>query len=212
MLCPAEDGHLDEESPRARAVHHILACFNTDNFEENHWFIDFGLNFTVPSPLGGYDCPLPAVEAHASILAHVLEVDIEKCVEWVKGTGGHYERDELAQLKALAGFRFTNPNPDSNGICYIQLYTSDKATIYNLNLAKHAKRITAWQTLDDWDKARMHHFQPLVEVFRNASAAHDMYVRLEVRAEFSQYPFVQLRVPDEKVRTWMYSADPKHYW
>jgi hypothetical protein len=200
------------QSPRVQAVDRVLASFYTDEFEPDHWFIDLGMNFMVPAPLGGYACPLPAVEAHAAILAHVLERDMDTCLGWVRGDRGYYQKDELAQLKALAGFRFTNPNPQLNGIHYIQLYTSDKSIIYNLNLPKHAKRITTWQILQNWDKQRMHHFQPLMSAFREASGVHEMYVRLEVRVEFSQYPFVQLRVPDVQACAWMFWADPKHYW
>ncbi|KAB5587678.1 hypothetical protein CTheo_8881 [Ceratobasidium theobromae] len=206
------DGELDAESPRVQAIERVLSSFHTAEFEEDCWFLDIGINFLLPSPLGGYACPLPAAEAHATILSHVLEQDMATCIRWANGYGGYYQRDELAQLKALAGFRFTNPNPEVNGICYVQLYTSDKSVIYNLNLPNHAKRITTWQILGDWDKARMHHFQPLIAAFREASGAHEMSVRLEVRVEFSQYPFVQLRVPDEQARTWMYWADPKDYW
>ncbi|KAG8736723.1 hypothetical protein FRC10_009032 [Ceratobasidium sp. 414] len=206
------DGELDAESPRVRAVDQMLSSFNTGEFQDDDWFIDLGLNFQVPSPLGGFVCPLPVVEAHAAILAHVLGADMETCVRWVQGHGDYYQRDELAQLKALAGFRFTNPNPELTGVCYVQLYTSDKSLIYNLNLAKHAKRVTAWQVLDDWNKVRMNHFQPLLDAFRNASGAHEMYVRLEVRMEFSQYPFLQLRVPDPQARRWFAWADPKHWW
>ncbi|KAG9073687.1 hypothetical protein FRC06_011207 [Ceratobasidium sp. 370] len=137
---------------------------------------------------------------------------METCLRWVQGHGGYYQRDELAQLKALAGFRFTNPNPELSGVCYIQLYTSDKSIIYNLNLAHHAKRVTTWQILENWDKMRKNHFQPLLAAFGNASGAHEMYVRLEVRMEFSQYPFLQLRVPNEQVRAWIVWADPKHWW
>ncbi|KAB5587713.1 hypothetical protein CTheo_8846 [Ceratobasidium theobromae] len=207
-----EDGAVDAECPRVQSIDRILSSFHTADFDIDCWFLDIGLNFTIPSPLGGCACPLPAVEAHAAILSHVLDKDMDMCTRWVNGYGGYYQRDELAQLKALAGFRFTNPNPEDNGICYVQLYTSDKSVIYNLNLPNHAKRITTWQILENWDKARMNHFQPLIAAFREASGAHEMSVRLEVRVEFSQYPFTQLRVPDEQARNWMYWADPKDYW
>ncbi|KAG9098556.1 hypothetical protein FRC06_006227 [Ceratobasidium sp. 370] len=206
------DGDVDMENPRVQAVDRTLSCFHTEAFEEDCWFLDLGLNFRLPSPQGGYDCPLPAVEAHAAILAHILETDMETCLRWVQGRGGYYQRDELAQLKVVAGFRFANPDPTGTGVCYIQLYTSDKSIIYNLNLPNHARRVTTQQVLENWNKVRKEHFQPLLAAFENASGAHEMYVRLEVRVEFGQYPFVQLRVPDEVARAWMFRAEPKHWW
>ncbi|KAG8711487.1 hypothetical protein FRC08_015830 [Ceratobasidium sp. 394] len=206
------DGFVDADNPRVRAVEQILSAFHTADFEPGCWFIDLGLNFKVPSPHGGYDCPLPAVEAHASILAHILGADMATCIDWVRGRGGHYQRDELAQLKAVGGFRFVNPDAAETGIHYIQLYTSDKSITYNLNLAHKARRITTRQVLDDWDKVRKDHFQPILAALENASAAHDMSSRIEVRIDTDQFPFAQQRVPDELARGWHFAVPPKRWW
>ncbi|QRV78013.1 DEAD (Asp-Glu-Ala-Asp) box polypeptide 58 [Ceratobasidium sp. AG-Ba] len=207
-----EQENLDPTSPRVVSVERILSIFETYRFEVDHWFIDIGMNIRLPRPTGRSLCPLPAVAAHASILSHLLGIDMATCTEWVENGGHHYQRDELAGLKALAGFRFLVPANLDLGIYYIQLYTSEKILIYNLNLPHHSKRVTSWQLLEAFDKWRESHFQPLLQVFQDAAASHEMYMRLEVRVEYHQYPHTLLRIPNNLVASWMYAAESHVYW
>ncbi|KAG8703377.1 hypothetical protein FRC09_004194 [Ceratobasidium sp. 395] len=208
-----EDDFLNPDDERVKAVEGVLGDFVTSDFEEGECFVDIGMNVKLEMPDGGgFACPLPAADAHAAILSHVLGIDLGSGEEYVGGKGGHYQRDELAGLKTVAGFRFRVPAALRQRITYVQLYTSDKTLIYNLNLPGHAKRVSYSQVLEDWDKWRGHHFQPLLQAFKNASESHVMYMRLEVRVDYCSYPYVQLRVPDAALRTWMYAVAPEDFW
>ncbi|KAG8720295.1 hypothetical protein FRC09_009788 [Ceratobasidium sp. 395] len=211
---PALDqaGNLDPDEPRVTSMEEVMRAFRTSEFTADQCFVDIGMNIKIQTPDGGFACPLPAADAHAAILSHVLDIDLAACEKLVTGTGGHYQRDELAGLKTVAGFRFRVPKALQRGITYVQLYTSDKTGIYNLTLPEHAKRVSSAMVLQDFDKWREHHFQPLMQLFSDSAHSHVMYMRLEVRVDFFEYPMVQLRIPDALLRTWMYAVASEVFW
>ncbi|QRV74549.1 hypothetical protein RhiJN_02564 [Ceratobasidium sp. AG-Ba] len=205
-------GGLIDDSPRVAAVEQTLSAFVTKNLEPDSCFVDLGMNIRLPIDDDAYECPLPAADAHAAILSYLLGISLEECMEYVSGKGGYYQRDDLAGLKTVAGFRFRVPPAYNHWITYIQLYFSDKVLTYNLTLPHHAKRVTCFEVLSNFDKWRKHHFQPLSASFGGAPASQVMHMRLEVRTEHSQYPHVQLRIPDAILRSWMYVVAPEDFW
>ncbi|QRW09609.1 hypothetical protein RhiLY_08608 [Ceratobasidium sp. AG-Ba] len=211
-VLPGPDGDLDHDSPRVISVENRLHAFATSEFEVGACFVDLGMNIRLRTHDGDYACPLPAADAHASILAHVLGLPLQLCEKWVSSKGGNYQRDELAGLKTVAGFRFRVPKEHSGNITYIQLYFCDKILTYNLGLPQHTKLITCKQVMEDFDKWRSHHFQPLLEAFKKASSSYVMHMRLEVRVEYHAYPCVQLQIPDVLMRSWMYMVEPETFW
>ncbi|KAG8689021.1 hypothetical protein FRC09_012615 [Ceratobasidium sp. 395] len=211
---PAADlaGILDPDVPRVISMEQVMSGFQTSDFTPDQCFVDIGMNIKIGRPDGGFACPLPAADAHAAILSRVLDLELADCERLVTGTGGHYQRDELAGLKTVAGFRFRVPKALQQGITYVQLYTSDKTGIYNLNLPEHAKRVTSAMVLKDFDKWREHHFQPLMQLFKDSADSHVMYMRLEVRVTYYAYPMVLLRIPDALLCTWMYAVPSEVFW
>ncbi|QRV85658.1 hypothetical protein RhiJN_13676 [Ceratobasidium sp. AG-Ba] len=175
------DGTLKPDDPRVKLVEHTLGDFLTKDFDEDSCFMDLGMNIHLPPEVGdnSFSCPLPAANAHLAILCHVLGLESDNLSEYMSGKGGYYQRDDLAGLKTVAGFRFRVPGKFNHHITYIQLYTSDKTLIYNLNLPHHAKRVTCSNVLFGWKKWRKNHFEPLLGAFKAAAELHVMYLRLE---------------------------------
>ncbi|QRW11070.1 DEAD (Asp-Glu-Ala-Asp) box polypeptide 58 [Ceratobasidium sp. AG-Ba] len=208
------DGTLKPDDPRVKSVEHTLGDFLTKDFDEDSCFVDLGMNIRLPPEFGddSFSCPLPAADAHLAILCHVLGLESDDLSEYMSGKGGYYQRDDLAGLKTVAGFRFRVPGKFNHHITYIQLYTSDKTLIYNLNLPHHAKRVTCSDVLFGWKKWRKNHFEPLLGAFKAAAESHVMYLRLEVRVRLNCYPFVQLRVPDAMIRSWIYTVESDTFW
>ncbi|KAG9098673.1 hypothetical protein FRC06_006083 [Ceratobasidium sp. 370] len=210
---PSADGLVDTESPRVQAMDGVLEYFDTDLFQPGCWFLDIATSVTVSddsdvSPA----CAFASTRMHAEILSHFLEEDVEQCERWVAGQGGFYQKDEVAHLQGIAGFRFTNPNSDMNGVHYVQVYSSEKSVTYNLDAPNKAKRTSPFKLLKDWDQARKSHFQPLANAFRDSSRTHSVALRIESRVEFYYSLRVHLHIDDDILRGWLYRVDNAVFW
>ncbi|KAG8739124.1 hypothetical protein FRC10_006122 [Ceratobasidium sp. 414] len=207
------EGWVDDESPRVQAVDRVLEYFDTTRFERGRWFLDIATNVTVSDSLEALPaCTFASTRMHAEVLSHFLKEDMGRCERWVDGQGGFYQRDEVAHLQDIAGFRFTNPNPEHNGVQYIQVYSSEKSVTYNLDTPNKAKRTSPFKLLKDWDQARKSHFQPLVGAFRDSSRTHSVALRIESRVEFFYYPKVHLLIPQEVLLGWLYRIGNVVFW
>ncbi|KAG8722659.1 hypothetical protein FRC08_014404 [Ceratobasidium sp. 394] len=211
---PAVDdaGVVDEEAPRVQAVDGVLEYFNTNEFAPGCWFLDIATNVAVSDDLNTPLCAFASTRMHAEILNRFLSEDMEQCERWVAGHGGYYQRDEVAHLQDVAGFRFTNPNWDENGVHYIQVYTSEKSVTYNLDSPNKAKRTSPFKLLNDWDRARKSHFLPLSKAYRDSSKTHSVVLRIESRVDFIYVARVHLLIPEDMLQGWLYCIDNIVFW
>jgi hypothetical protein len=193
-------------------VEHLLRDFDIDEFERGHWYLDIATTVSVELESGQAVCGLPSANAHPEIIQHFTGLPIAECVRLVNQRSGCYQRDEVAHLGEIAGFRITLEEPGAHGICYLQVYSTDKAVIYRPNGKQKAKSTSARSILDDWQRERQNHFIPLQSAFISASATHSTAVRFESRIPFENYPFVHHEIEIPTVAPWVSWLHNSAFW
>jgi hypothetical protein len=198
-----------------RAVESVLKDFDTADFLPGRWYLDIATTVTFSdSEEAPSDCAFASAGMHAEIIHHCTGASREDCYGWVDGRRGCYEKDEVAHLGDVAGFRFTYPRPvpEACGVHYIQVYSTEKSVTYRVDAASKAKRTSPREVLVDWDRERAHHFLPLQQAFKESSRTHGVAVRIESRVSFEFYPQVHMRIPDETIRLWLYRMTNSAFW
>ncbi|CEL53170.1 hypothetical protein RSOLAG1IB_11302 [Rhizoctonia solani AG-1 IB] len=210
-----EDGSFDEYHPRVQAVERMLGLFDTSQFDHGCWYIDLGTRITISDNLEDPSaCTLASTASHSHLLSHFLDIDWDVCDGYTQGQNPAFQRDEAAHLNDVSGGRMTNPLSltDGHGVCYIQIYTTDKSPAYNLDLPHHVHRTSARAILNDYDREVKQHLDPLMRVYQNSSTKHGVALRIESRVEFYHYPYYQLYVPDDVVRRCVYREERPVWW
>lgn len=190
----------------------------TANFAESgRWYLDIATTISVTDNDNYPLCAFVNTAAHAEIIKSFTGKTIDQCHRWVNsltGGGGIYQRDEVAHLGDLAGFRLdlSKHEPGDYGLYYMQVYSTEKSVTYHLDGVKRAKRSSAFRVIDNWNKERQQHFIPLQKAFIDASQTHDVAVRIESRVEYDSYPLVHLKIDEPYLRQWLLQLDNTAFW
>ncbi|CUA72099.1 hypothetical protein RSOLAG22IIIB_10079 [Rhizoctonia solani] len=210
-----EHGNLDDENPHLRTIqiNALLRNFDTDEFEENSWFLDLATRVVVSDDLDSPSaCTFASTNRHARLLSHFTGLSYDRCLELSRGS--NFRVDEVAHLNNVSGGKLTLSRADflATGIVFVQIYTSDKSVTYNLSLPNGAQRITAPEMLKSYDHQRRAHITPLIRAFGNSAITHGVALRIETRVEFGSYPISQLRIPDDVVKPCLYRLEREDFW
>ncbi|KDN38063.1 hypothetical protein RSAG8_09748, partial [Rhizoctonia solani AG-8 WAC10335] len=207
------EGDIDYSNPRAQAVEQVLQNFDTAQFQPGCWYLDLATRITVSDTKDNPSaCTFAISDMHAHLLAHFTGLDWDDCVKHVEGGHGRYSKDEVAHLNNISGARFFGRVSDETGVCYIQIYTTDKSVTYNVSLPNHAQRTNARVMVKSFESEVQHFVDPLINAFRNSSQSHGVALRIESRVDFFAYPYVHLHIPDHLVRRCIYRLDRHIFW
>ncbi|KAG9085041.1 hypothetical protein FRC06_003758 [Ceratobasidium sp. 370] len=216
-LADEVDGLLyDANNERTQALDALLADFKPAMFTPGDWFLDIGTTLSgsrededgVQHPVSLFVNP----RYHPEIMNFYSGKPISVCQHWVTTGSGGYQRDEIAHLGDIAGFRIDFDEPGADRVHYLQVYSSEKSVTYHVDNLMKAKRTSPHAVLTNWKRERDAYFVPLRHAFANASASHSVAVRIESRVGFESYPHVHLMVPGHSTSFWLYQMDNTAYW
>jgi hypothetical protein len=191
----------------------LLENFDSNLFEPGSWFLDIATTVTVSDDIHlPSACTFASAGMHAHLLSHFTGLDWEDCVRYVAGRGNHYQKDEVAHLNDLAGFRFVNPDWERSGVYYLQVYSTDKSVTYNVDAVNNAQRTSAKRILESWDSELRDHIAPLLSAFGDSLKTHGVALRIESRVDFLQYPNCHLHIPERLLERCVYRIDRWVFW
>ncbi|KAG8795536.1 hypothetical protein FRC12_012975 [Ceratobasidium sp. 428] len=212
----AEDGTaLVEDHPRFAAVERVLKHLDTDEIAKGGWYLDIATTITISDTVDSPSaCLFASAGTHAHVLEHLSGLTWEESDRYVSRGGRRYQKDEVAHLNDVAGFRFSNTLADSrdSGIFYIQVYSTEKSVTYNINSAQNAQRTTPKKILRNWRSERDGYVSPLCEAFKQSSATHGVALRLETRCDYNCYPNLHHRIPESDLQRWFLRLEKDDFW
>ncbi|KAG8691594.1 hypothetical protein FRC11_000304 [Ceratobasidium sp. 423] len=208
-----DEGNVDGAHPRVKAVEDMLSMFDTTQFEGDCWFLDIATRITISDDIEKPSaCTFLDARMIPYIISHFTDLSWEDCLRYASGHGNHFQKDEVAHLNDISGGRLTNPNWAEDGVCFMQIYGTDKSVTYNLELAHNAQRTSSRRIIKSWDKEDSEHFTRLIEAFQNSSNAHGVALRIESRVEFLHYPNCHLNIPDDLLRRCLFRIPRNEFW
>ncbi|KAG8734426.1 hypothetical protein FRC11_014272 [Ceratobasidium sp. 423] len=208
-----EDGTPDYGHPRSIRIKQLLKNFDTEQFEENSWFLDLATRVVVSDTLDSpAACTFASSDMHARLLCFFTNLPYDECLQLTSGRGNKFREDEVAQFNNISGGQLINPQWRESGVISVQIYTTDKNPIYNVALAHGAQRTSARLCLLSYSRELSSHIDPLLVSFHNSSLSHGVALRIESRVAYEYYPYCQLRIPDDVLKPCLYRIEREDFW
>jgi hypothetical protein len=186
----AETAHNPSLDDHEEAYHTFRSKLNGSLMDKTNWWIDVGHEIQLPRHVLWWK-----KEAHLSIIQEVLQLDEESAQQLLRS--GSYAADQACHLTEAAGFRLIVPEKFQHysGVCYIQLYCSEKTAVYRAGGG--TSQVDTRRLLEDITPEIVSFSNKMENIFKacldeNTSG----HARLEVRVKLSEFkinePFISL--------------------
>jgi len=165
------------------ALDELLSDYTID--EEDQWFIDVGLEFSMPDPARAL---LWRTDCHTHVVSHLFANNFELAAKITAFGSKYYSRDLSSHLPDVSGCRVRiaefsdDPVRNPSGIKYIQMYTNDKALTYQLANGRHSKHLTGNGALKG-DPPQF--VRGLFDAYMDAAPHNHVNSRIELRVPLS---------------------------
>ncbi|KAG6818435.1 hypothetical protein H0H93_005013 [Arthromyces matolae] len=176
--------------------------------EVGRWYIDVAIEV-----ISARDRSLQWVaSSHANVLEELLSVESEHARRITSIGSSKYALDISSHLTALAGMRCT-PGVLAEGpyeCKYVQLYTTDKAVVYNIDAGHHAKFLTTKEAMADTQPAPTIH--GLHTIYEEARSNNPSHARAEMRVPIDYATDVLVFLDTNVLRNALCSFETKKWW
>ena len=177
------------------------------DLDDSSWYIDTGLQL---ASLEGR-CLQWRTDGHCDIVARVCGLPEHKAVRITTPGSSSYSRDMASHLPAVSGCRivFGKTTQGDYKASYLNMYTTEKALIYNPDKGHFGKYVTCEQILkgtgDDFA-------ENLFQLYRRAIPKNYSLARLEIRIPLQFACDVFLDFDRELIRSSLLSFHPNAWW
>lgn len=193
-------------------MNHLLREFDQELFPETGWYLDIATTVSYEDDNEHPLCLFASPDSHPEIIKHFSGTNIGQCENFVLSNSGGYERDEVAHTGVFAGFRIPFEDPGDEGVCYLQVYSSEKSVTYRVDAATKAKVTSVQKVLRDWPAEKKDYFVPLQAALTSASATHSVALRIESRVKYHNYPTAHHEIHVERIWPWLRYANNSAFW
>lgn len=171
------------------------------------WCIDTAVEIVMSDK----SCAQWRTDGHCDVVAKVCRISVEKAARITRPGSSHYYRDIASHLPAISGCRIT-PGKTTRGplnISYLQMYTTDKALIYNPEKGHFGKFVTCTQILSGSGSGFAN---KLYQLYRNAMPKNYSLARVEVRVPLQHASEALLDLDFETLSSSIVSFHPNIWW
>ncbi|KAG2028760.1 hypothetical protein BDR03DRAFT_1019377 [Suillus americanus] len=193
----------DDEDEAAGALLLMMNDLHPALRREPNCWIDVGLELSEP----GFSYQW-RTDSHSDIIEHFTCLSAAQAARYVDRPSRQYYRDVSAGLLHVSGFRGTFDLRDEDPV-YIQIYTTDKALIQQLDRGRHGLTMSGKQVLDGCPPAYM---QRLHDLYFDAKEHHNCAARIELRVRINQATTTLTSLPERLIASSILAFDRKDWW
>jgi hypothetical protein len=178
----------------------------------DQWFIDVGLEFSIPNERKAL---LWRTDCHTHVVSHLLNGDLQLATQSTKFGSRTYSRDLSSHLADVSGCRIemgafaNNEVRNPHSIHYIQLYTTDKAVTYQIAGGKHSKHLTPKAAFKG-DPPQF--VRGLFDAYMDAAMHTEVNARIEVRVPLQHASIVLSSWPNDLLSRTMVMFNRERWW
>lgn len=210
-------GTAHEEDEEGRNPEEAFDTFfdniNRARIDEGNWMVDVGLEIHDPNRI-----VLWSKSAHSAVLEYLLPSLDSEQVDKLQNNKSAFKLDSVAQLDDFAGFR-CEPGKrarEKDGVEYINVYTTDKCTTYQLHSGIWRRR-SCRDLLPNALERLLLDLDNMSRSYKACSGQQDYRsqegcARLEIRVPLQIAEHALRDVPRANLQEWTFAVPTKLWW